>query len=78
MLVLSLVKAIHDKPLNFQDFCLGGGGHPADATRYFFRNLRKPTICRGGGVVAEIFHPRQQTRISGGGVVVEMGGGSGI
>ena len=26
-----------------------GGGHPADATRYFFRHLRKPTRFSGGG-----------------------------
>ena len=30
------------------DFYLGGG-HPADATRYIFRDLQKPTRFGGGG-----------------------------
>ena len=54
-----------------QDFCLGGG-HPADVTRYIFRDLLKPTrFSGGGGVVAEIFRDLlKPTTFSGGGGVV--------
>ena len=55
-----------------QDFCWGGG-HPADVTRYIFRDLLKPTrFSGGGGGVAEIFRDllKPTTFIGGGGGVV--------